>query len=371
MNVNFYHFRKPIFFFVLIAFVLLPIKETFPQDDKDKKMIVGVKHTPPFIIKEDGNNYKGVSIQLWEETARQMDIQYTYKEYNLTGLLNALENKEIDICINPLTVTSNRMKKFNFTQPFFISNLCIAVREKKGSDFISFIKSFFSLSFLKIVLLLLGVILAFGILLWLAEKKNNSSHFRKGLKGVFDGLWFSAVTMTTVGYGDKAPVSRLGKVLTLIWMFTAVVVISSFTAGITSALTINELESNISNVNDLKKVSVGTVKGSTSGAYLSEKDIDFINYATVSQGVKALSHAKIDAFVYDEPIIRYYLKNTKGNKNLQVLPYKFNSQYYSFAIPYSNRLVKTINPILFQVIESAYWEHILQEFNLEYAIASN
>ncbi len=370
MNVNLYHFRKRVFFFMFIMIVLLPVKDIFPQGDINR-MTVGVKHTPPFIIQEEGGRYKGVSIQLWEEIAKQMDIQYTYKEYNLTGLLNALENKEIDVCINPLTVTSNRMKRFNFTQPFFISNLCIAVREEGGSDFVSLIKSFFSLGFLRIVLLLLGVILAFGILLWLAEKRKNPSHFRKGLKGIFDGLWFSAVTMTTVGYGDKAPVSRLGKILTLIWMFTAVVVISSFTAGITSALTINELESNISNVDDLKKVPVGTVKGSSSGAYLSEKGIDFINYSTVEQGLNALSHSKIDAFVYDEPIIRYYLKNLKGNKNLQVLPYKFNSQYYSFAIPYGNKLVKTINPILFQVIESAYWKQILQEFNLEYAIASN
>jgi ABC-type amino acid transport substrate-binding protein len=370
MNVKRYHFGRTVFILMLICFVLLATEDIYPQSDTNK-MIVGVKNTPPFIIKQDESQYKGVSIQLWEEIARQMDIQYTYKEYNLTGLLEALENKELDVCINPLTVTSDRMKRFNFTQPFFISNLCIAVREEGGSDFVSFIKSFFSLGFLKIVLLLFGVILAFGILLWLAEKRKNPSHFRKGFKGIFDGLWFSAVTMTTVGYGDKAPLSRLGKILTLVWMFTAIIVISSFTAGITSALTINELESNISNVNDLKKVPVGTVKGSSSGAYLSERGIDFISYSTVEKGLSALANSNIDAFVYDEPIIRYYLKNIKGNKNLQVLPYKFNSQYYSFAIPYGDKLVKSINPILFQVIESAYWKQILQEFNLEYAIASN
>ncbi|MGO2102628.1 MAG: ion channel [Psychroflexus halocasei] len=44
--------------------------------------------------------------------------------------------------------------------------------------------------------------------------------------------------MTTVGYGDKSPLSLGGRIVGLIWMFMAVIILSSLTAGIASALTV-------------------------------------------------------------------------------------------------------------------------------------
>ena len=38
-------------------------------------------------------------------------------------------------------------------------------------------------------------------------------------------FWWAAVTMTTVGYGDKTPVTTGGRIVGLVWMFTSVIVI--------------------------------------------------------------------------------------------------------------------------------------------------
>ena len=92
----------------------------------------------------------------------------------------------------------------------------------------------------------------FGFFLWLVERKHNKFQFRPGLLGLFDGLWWSAVTMTTVGYGDKAPKTNWGKAIAIIWMFTAVIIISSFTAGIASTLTISGLQTDIENAADIR-----------------------------------------------------------------------------------------------------------------------
>ncbi len=35
------------------------------------------------------------------------------------------------------------------------------------------------------------------------------------VNGVLDGLWYSIVTMATVGYGDKVTITGLGKVATI------------------------------------------------------------------------------------------------------------------------------------------------------------
>ena len=34
-------------------------------------------------------------------------------------------------------------------------------------------------------------------------------------------MWFALVTLTTVGYGDKAPITRIGRSLTSVWMVTS------------------------------------------------------------------------------------------------------------------------------------------------------
>jgi len=57
--------------------------------------------------------------------------------------------------------------------------------------------------------------------------------------------------MTTVGYGDKAPVTLAGRVVGLLWMPASIILISGFTAAIASALTVGQLDHSISGLDDL------------------------------------------------------------------------------------------------------------------------
>ena len=61
--------------------------------------------------------------------------------------------------------------------------------------------------------------------------------FFLGMMATFDaGIWFSAVTVTTVGYGDKAPISPIGRIVTLVWMFMGIAMCSVFTGFMSTAL---------------------------------------------------------------------------------------------------------------------------------------
>lgn len=343
-----------------VAFLHLQAQDTLQQE-----LVIGVKETPPFVIQNEDGSYSGLSVDLWNSIASEMDLPFRYKTMELPDLLAGLENDEIDVSINPLTVTSSRVRAFNFTQPFFITTLAIATQKKDTNAIWAFVKNMFSPAFLKVVMLLFVVILVFGLLAWLFERRVNPDEFEPGWKGLWSGIWWSAVTMTTVGYGDKSPKSIGGRIVGLIWMFTAIVIISGFTASIASSLTIEQLNTDISGPDDLKEYHVITVKGSTSEKYLGRKGIEFTSYDDPVEALKLLADGKADAMVYDAPVLRYLTALEELEEEVIVLPHQFNTQYYGFSVSKKqNPLLESINPLLLKTIEDVKWKATLNDYHL-------
>ena len=56
------------------------------------------------------------------------------------------------------------------------------------------------------------------------------------IQSVGDAAWWSIVTVTTVGYGDKVPITPLGKVIGVILMFTGIGIIGVLSGTIASYL---------------------------------------------------------------------------------------------------------------------------------------
>ena len=164
--------------------------------------------------------------------------------------------------------------------------------------------------------------------------------------------------MTTVGYGDKAPRTIGGRIVALVWMFAAIIIISSFTAAIASALTADRLDSHIRSVNDLRHVSVGTVANSSSEKYLISNKINCIVFDTIEEAIDALSAEKLEAVVHDTPIIKYIIKQ-QNLTDLEVLPFNLEPLYYGFAVPQGSKLREDINRVLIKKITSPEWKNML------------
>ncbi len=333
---------------------------TIQSPVSSEKLTIGITETPPFIV-QDRNGFSGLSIASWELVNKSLDLEYEYKTYpSLISLMGAVENNEVDFSINPVTVTNPRMKRLDFSQPYFISYTGIA---KKSETMIwSYLANMFSWNFISAILILLSVILLFGTLVWLFERKKNEEEFGGGIKGISQGFWWSAVTMTTVGYGDKSPKTMGGRFIGLIWMFMAIIMISSLTAGIASSLTVQNISDEIKSIQDLDNFEVISVAGSSAQELLDQYNIKSEEVLNVREGIQKIQDKKSALFVYDEPILKYEIERRNLNDELEVLQKTLKRDYYSYSFPKGSDLVKEINPVLIATLKSMEWNNLIKDY---------
>ena len=348
----------------LLLLFFIGIQTLLSQLPKDT-IQVAYTPAPPFIIQEDGL-LEGINVWLWKQVAQDLDLPYELKEMNFSQMLAAIQNGEVDVSINPLTITGERSKHMEFTHSFFASHSTVAVAQRSSMQKVGqFVESFFRLNFLRGFLVLFVILMFFGMLAWFFERKGNPE-FRRNHKGIWDGLWWSAVTLTTVGYGDKSPKTRGGKIAALGLMLSGLLFVSGLTASIASSLTVNQLANSSSSFNAFKDRKVGTVKSSEASEFLKVhffKDVH--EYEGVDAGLKDLQSHQLDAFIYDEPILFYKIKKNEHLKKLEVLPLKFDVQFYAFGIKKDAiELEQAISQRILEVLETQEWEVVLSEFGL-------
>lgn len=144
-----------------------------------------------------------------------------------------------------------------------------------------------------------------GALIWLLEHRRNKIFHSNYSQGLWSGFWFSFVTMTTVGYGDKIPKHFLSRIITLAWTYTGILL----TAGIT-AVVFNAIKSNL----DLtgKKVSV-LKKHVEEPLVWSQLRGTKISYCSYNDVLEAVINKSADAAVIEGNVLSNVMKKKKNN----------------------------------------------------------
>lgn len=324
-------------------------------------LIVGTRIAPPFVMRNDRGEYSGISIELWDRIANDLGIDYEFREVELQGLIDGLQNGSLDVSVAALTVTAAREELVDFTHPFHTTGLSIAV-SREGSAVWTAFKRLLSWQFLLAILALVGVLLLVGFLFWLVERRKNAEMFGgTPAEGIGASFWLAAVTMTTVGYGDKAPVTFAGRVVALIWMFAAIILTSSFTAAIATSLTVSQLATSIQGPQDLPSAEVAALENSVSANYLRQRGISFKAEASLLDAMEGIATGRYDAVVHDQPILQY-LSSQYYPRQTQVLSNSFDRQDYGFALPAGSELRSPINQKLLEVIAEDQWQDTLRRY---------
>ena len=317
-----------------------------------------MREIAPFVIKKPDGVYTGVSIELWQRIADKLELDYEYRSETLVSLLEGVKTGKLDVAVAALTVTAEREALLDFTHPFYSTGLSIAVATTPSGIWAT-LSAAFSWKFVNALAVLFLLLMAVGFIIWLLERRANPAQFGgKPHEGVGSGFWWSAVTMTTVGYGDKAPVTAAGRFVAILWMFFSVITISGFTATIASVFTVQQLSGPVSGPDDLDRVIVGTLRGSTSEAYLVDRGIKVRYFDSINDALHVLPEQKIGAVVYDAPIMRYLI-NSDPESTLEVLPGTFLKQNYAFAVPSGSDLREPMNRALLEALSDPAWSDVV------------
>lgn len=346
------------------AVVEQPTKLDIPH-----KLRIATRETPPFSMRGSEGQWVGIGIDLLREVKAELEveagheIEMEFTALPLADLLSAVENGEVDLAAAAITVNYDREKRMDFTHSFYSSGLGMAISANQHrSGWSGIVDAILSRTFFRIVSSLLLAMLVSAVGIYLFERRGNREQFDRGfLRGVADGMWWAAVTITTVGYGDKVPRTLGGRCIASIWMFAGLFIIAGFTAAVTSALTVTELQSQVAGPADLPRVKVATVAGSTSADYLRARHIVFVSHPDVDAALASLTANDCDVVVYDAPILKYQVYQ-KWSSKVQVLQVSFERQEYGFALPSESPLREPVNQVLLRQIASPSWDEVLATY---------
>src|SRR3954464_12487507 len=138
-----------------------------------QKLRVITKPVEPFSFTEAGK-LGGFSIDLWEALAKEAGFQFEMKNVETAPqMLDALKNKQADVAIAAISITSERHLTMDFSQPYYDSGLQILVAPnaaRSGSVADNLARQFLNWSSFRVVGLVLLVMFVISHLVWWFER---------------------------------------------------------------------------------------------------------------------------------------------------------------------------------------------------------
>jgi ABC-type amino acid transport substrate-binding protein len=320
------------------------------------ELVLGTKEAPPFAMKSADGSWQGISIDLWRRAADELHLHYRFaEEPTVQALIDGVAAGKFDVAVAALTVTAARARILDFTQPFYATGLGIAVPVGGEASWAPIIHTLTSFGFAQAIMALVGLALGVGLLVWLFERRHNENFSGGVAKGLSSGVWWSTVAMTQRVTGDFGPRSLPGRIVAIVWMVASIVTIAVFTAAITSALTIKHLQGAVHGVSDLSTVRVGAIAGTSTEDTLARQHIAYRKFATLQDGLIALRARRLDAFVYDKPLLAWAIQQGFSS-SIELVDATFEPQQYAFAMPRNSPLRIKLDVAILDAIHTVWWE---------------
>jgi len=340
------------------------VSDSLPSIDSSapRRLQVAVFDRPPYTYKDKSGAWTGLSIDLWGQISGRLGLDYDYVEVPLADVYEKLHAGSCDLAL-AIALSGEKAEQVEFTEPYLFSHGAVVTLHKSFFNTLETLHSYIwnKEVFLILFLMIAGMIL-FSLILLVAERKHQLGHFSGNtIKGFGSALWFSAVTMTTVGYGDKTPLSAIGRMITFFWMLVGVLLIALFTGTVASSITTAKIQSGLVRFDDLARFRVGCLQGSRMDLLLQNRGIPAVRYTTPEAGLDGFAFKTINAYAGDSLSLEYLMShNFPGKFRISIIP--DSAIIFAFAARPHLPELRHINSSLLQITLAPDWHSKLERW---------
>ncbi len=299
---------------------------------------VGVDTSYPFAYKEH-NTWTGVSVELFEEIAEQNTWNIEYIQIPFSEYPNAIETNKIDVYLPAITITAEREEKFDFSYAYFKDYLAITTHD--SGSFTDYIKAFVTKS-LGALGVMIPILMLVAAIYYLCEKVQRFASLKEELREYFDSIYWAMTTAATVGYGDEAPKTILGRFIAMIWMLLGIMFFSWVITQLGSVSTSDSVQENNIPQN------LVAVENTTSALYLRE--INSVHKTVENDESLQKAYKEGSDICHDQSLIQSLLPEAT------ILRIEEKPQYYGFLFPEESKYIESTNRSLLRVLESKKWQ---------------
>ncbi|PIN11779.1 Glutamate-gated kainate-type ion channel receptor subunit GluR5 [Handroanthus impetiginosus] len=273
--------------------------------------------------------------------------------------------EKYDAVVGDVAIVANRSKYVDFTFPYTASGLSIIVPIKDSERKTAWI---FMKPLTMGLWLTIGASFVYtGFVVWVLEHRVNKEFRGPPHKQIGLIFWFS---FSTIVFAHKEKVkSNLTRFVVIVWIFAVLVLTSSYTANLTSMLTVQQLQPTITSIHDLIRNGeyVGYQEGSFVSGFLNNMKFNsskIRSYGSFEEYDEALSKGSrnggVAAVVEVLPFIRLFL--TKYCHKYTMVGPAYSTAGFGFAFQKGSPLVPDVSRAILNMAEGEKMERIKRQW---------
>ncbi|KAF7065614.1 hypothetical protein CFC21_071702 [Triticum aestivum] len=274
-------------------------------------------------------------------------------------LAQAVNNGTYDALVADMTITAKRSEHVDFTMPFIATSITMIVplRDQRSSNKWTWV-------FLKplrydLWLVSAAFFIFTGSVVWAIERRDNERFGGTQSNQAGTMLYFGFSTLVFT-HNEKLK-SNLSRVVVVVWVFVVLILQSSYTASLTSLLTVPQVGPTIPDYRALLlgTEKVGILNNSFTPQVINQSGLPqdrVVRYRNAESFQEALLNGSIGAVIDETPYLNIFLQTYRDN--FTVTGQANMTSGFAFAFPRGSPYVTDLSQAILNLTESGEMNRI-------------